>query len=232
MKKYTLALLLLFSIYTSAQNNKSWKGYFSYNSIKDLSQAPDKLVAASENALFTKNVVTGDIKTTNTIDGLSGQTITAIYHSVTFNKTVLGYDNGLMLIINEADRTILNVVDIINKTLPANIKKVNHFNEYNGIVYVSCDFGIVQYNLATMQFGDTYFIGDNGTQIVVNQTAVYNGKIYASTAANGIREADITNPNLNDFSQWTTIAMSMLIVIMGGATVIACNAYFVDRLNG
>jgi hypothetical protein len=46
-------------------------------------------------------------------------------------------------VINEADGAMLKVVDIINKQLPANMKKVNHFMEFDGIVYVSCDFGIV-----------------------------------------------------------------------------------------
>jgi hypothetical protein len=43
---------------------------------------------------------------------------------------------------------MLKVVDIINKQLPANRKKVNHFMEFDGIVYVSCD--IVQFNLKSM----------------------------------------------------------------------------------
>jgi hypothetical protein len=36
-----------------------------------------------------------------------------------------------------------------------------------GSVYVSCVFGIVQFNLETLPFGDTYFIGDNGAEIIV-----------------------------------------------------------------
>ena len=70
---------------------------------------------------------------------------------------------------------------------------------------MSCDFGIVQYNLATLQFGDTYLIGDNGAQIAVSQTTIFDNKIYAATLSNGIRRADINNPNLNDYNQWTTI---------------------------
>ncbi len=97
---------------------------------------------------------------------------------------------------------MLKVVDIINKNIPTNIKSINHFMEHNGIVYVSCDFGIVQYKLATLEFGDTYFIGPNGAETKVHQTTVYNGEIYAVTAVNGIRKAAITNQNLNDFAQW------------------------------
>jgi hypothetical protein len=71
--------------------------------------------------------------------------------------------------------------------------------EYEGIVYVSCDFGIVQFDLETMLFGDTYFIGDNGAEISIRQTAVYNGFIYGH---NGIRRAAISNKNLVDYKQW------------------------------
>jgi len=182
-----------------------WQGYFSYNDIRDVSQSATAIFAASENALFSKNITTNQIKTTNTIDGLSGQTIVSLYYSPISNKTLIGYENGLMTVINEADGSMLNVVDIINKQLPANLKKINHFMEYDGIVYVSCDFGIVQFNLLTMLFGDTYFIGNNGAEISVSQTAVHNGFIYASTI-DGIRKADIANKNLIDFNQWSQIA--------------------------
>ncbi|MFV5687526.1 T9SS type A sorting domain-containing protein [Flavobacterium sp. ZT3R25] len=206
MKKNGLCFLLLLFIQMGfTQSNLSWQGYFSYNEIKDVSESNTAVFAASENALFSKNIATSQIKTTNTIDGLSGETISALFHSTTFNKTIVGYENGLIIVINETDGTILKVVDIINKQLPSNIKKINHFMEFEGIAYVSCDFGIVQFNLLTMQFGDTYFIGTNGAEIMVNQTALVNGFIYAATNS-GIKRATISNKNLVDFSQWGTIA--------------------------
>ncbi len=182
-----------------------WQGYFSYNDIRDVSQSANAIFAASENALFSKDSNTNEIKTTTTIDGLSGQTIASLYYSPTSNKTLVGYENGLITVINEADGSMLNVVDIINKQLPSNIKKINHFMEYKGVAYVSCDFGIVQFNLTTNLFGDTYFIGNNGAEISVSQTAVFNGSIYASTI-DGIKKAEVANKNLIDFNQWTQIA--------------------------
>ena len=206
MKKRILCFVLLITMQMGfSQNNLLWKGYFSYNEIKDVSESSSTIFVASENALFSKNTTTSQLKTSNTIDGLSGETITSLYYSATSNKTLVGYENGLMIVINEVDGSMLNIVDIINKQLPSNIKKINHFMEYEGIVYVSCDFGIVQFNLATMLFGDTYFIGNNGAEISVTQTAVFNGYIYASTI-DGVRKADITNKNLIDFNQWTQIA--------------------------
>lgn len=115
-----------------SQSQLSWQGYFSYNEIKDVAQSNSNLFAAAENALFSKNTLSNRLKTTTTIDGLSGLTISALYHSATFNKTIVGYENGLLIVINEADGSLLKVVDIINKQLPANIKKINHFLEHRG----------------------------------------------------------------------------------------------------
>jgi ligand-binding sensor domain-containing protein len=203
-RSFLYVLFLLLFQFSFAQNKLSWQSYFSFNEIKDISEAPTTVFAASENALFSKNTVTNTIKTTTTVDGLSGQTISALYHSEGFKKTIIGYENGLMIVINEKDGSILKVVDIINKQLPANLKKINHFMEHNGLVYVSCDFGIVQFNLTTSQFGDTYFIGDNGAEINVRQTAYFDGFIFAATS-NGIRKANSTNANLIDFNQWILV---------------------------
>jgi hypothetical protein len=220
MHKRLLYLLFLFLVQiTFAQSNLSWQGYFSYTQIKAVSESPKTIYAASENALFSKDSSTNILKTTTTIDGLSGETITALHYSPTFNKTIIGYQNGLLMVINEKDGSILKVVDIINKNLPANIKKINNFTEYNGIVYVSADFGIVQFNLKTLQFGDTYFIGDNGAEIKVSQTAVYNGFIYAATN-NGIRRGEINNPNLIDYNQWQVTASGAWFGIASLGTVL------------
>lgn len=200
---FYVLFLILFQ-FSQAQNKLSWQGYFSFNEIKDISESSTTVFAASENALFSKNAATNVLKTTTTVDGLSGQTISAVYYSETFKKTIIGYENGLMILVNETDGSILKVVDIINKQLPSNLKKINHFIEYNGLVYVSCDFGIVQFNLNTSKFGDTYFIGDNGAEISVKQTAIFNGFIYVATSS-GIRRADINNANLIDYNQWIVV---------------------------
>lgn len=216
-------LMLLLMQISFAQNKPVWQGYFSYNEIKGISESATTVFAASENALFSKNSTTNLLKTTNTIDGLSGQTISALYHSVKYNKTIVGYKDGLLILVNENDGTVKKFVDIITKQLPSEIKKINHFLEYEGFLYISCYFGIVQFNLNTQQFGDTYFMGANGLETKVNQTAIYNGFIYAATD-NGIRSAAVENQNLIDFNQWTTINAGIWTkVIAFGSDLYAIN---------
>ncbi len=199
IKKYLLLLALLFVSVTgfSQQANSGWKGYFSYTEIKDMAQGTNKFYAASENALFSKDLTSNVVKTINTIDGLSANVISAVFHSPTSNKTIVGYENGLINVVNP-DGSVVKVVDIVNKQLPPNIKRVNHFTEYEGIIYISCDFGICQYNPSNLQFGDTYYIGSGPSEIIVKQSAVFNGYIYAATADYGVKRADVTNPNLID----------------------------------
>ena len=186
-----------------SQNNLLFKGYFSYNQINAVSQSSNNVVFAAENALFSKNLSTNEITTLNTIDGLSGEEISSIYFSSAFNKTIIGYKNGLVIVVNQNDKSIVKAPGIVQKQIPDNVKKINSFFENNGIIYASCQFGIVQFNLNNNQFGDTYFLGasTNDYQEVL-QTTVFNGSIYAVTRNNGIKKGDLSNPNLNDFSQW------------------------------
>jgi hypothetical protein len=99
---------------------------------------------------------------------------------------------------------------------------------------LSCDFGIVQFNLATLLFGDTYFIGNNGAEIQVNQTTIVDGFIYASCTFNGIRKANVASPNLINFAEWTEInAGGWNGVAQVGTEMVAMNANGnLSRFNG
>lgn len=204
MKRIFPLLFLICSLWSYSQNNNQlWRSFFSYNNIKDISQSDSKVYAGAESAIFTKNILTDELKTVTSVNGLKTETVTAVHHSTGFNKTLIGNQNGLLLIIN-ADNSITSKIDIIQEvTVAPNKKKINHIYEYQGKVYIGCDFGIAVFNLATMEFGDTYYLGPNGAEIAVVQTAVHNGIIYAATEANGLRTASVSNPNLNDFTQWT-----------------------------
>lgn len=201
-KRILTVLVLLYFAFGFSQNNQSWQGYFSYNQITDVSESSQRIYASCENTFFSKNLATNDLKTTTSVDGLEAETITSIYHSDNFNKTFLGNQNGLLLVVNQ-DGTILYKKGILDE-VPVSplIKKINHFFEFNSKLYISCDYGITVFDLTTFEFGDTYYIGNAGQQIKVYQTTIYNGEIYAATDGSGIKKATLSNPNLVDFNQW------------------------------
>lgn len=202
MNRFLPIYFLLFACTVFAQNSEQWVGHFSYTAIQDMSQSNNRMYAAAESAIFSKSTITNELKTTNSVDGLKPETITAIHHSAAYNRTLVGSKNGLLVVIN-GDDSILNKIDIVEEaTVQAGKKKINHIYEYEGKAYISCDFGIAVFNLATLEFGDTYFLGPNGAEIPVIQSTVHNGYLYAATSLNGIRRGLFSNPNLNDYNQW------------------------------
>ena len=207
MKQLVRVVLILHIFFLQAQNfENSWTGYFSYVSIKSISQGNDKIYAAAENAIFTYDLSTEEISSISTINGLSGNPISTAYYSENNGLYVIGYENGLIEIVIDGEDNVLKVVDILDKTtIPPNMKTINHFNEYNGRLYISTGFGISVYNLESLEFGDTYFIGDLGSQINITQTTVQGDLIYASSSENGIKSALVADENIIDYQQWATV---------------------------
>lgn len=197
-------LFFLVSVFSYSQSNQLWKGYYSYNEIVDISFGNEKVVASTENALFLKNITSGDLNIKNSIDGFKPEVITTVYYSETYKLTFTGNSNGLIIITRD-NGTIINKIDIINEVpVPPNQKKINHFYEYDDKIYISTDYGISVLKLSNLEFEDTYFIGSNGIEVQVLQTTVFNDEIYAVTSNQGIKKAQVTNPNLIDFNQWQT----------------------------
>lgn len=203
------ALLCLISLVAVAQDfSVLWESHFSYNNIVDITASDTKVYAASENVLFSYDLLSNEIETLTTVEGLSGEFISEIEFSTEFQSLLIGYTNGLIEIYSEVDNTVFPVVDILEKeTINPSFKRINHFNEHQGLVYIATGFGIVVYDLERLEFGDTYLIGIGGSQIPVLQTAVFNGAIYAACQSNNaIKVGDIANANLIDFQQWQTIS--------------------------
>ena len=184
-----------------------WDGHFSYLNIKDISQGNDKIYAASENTVFICDIESEEISTLSTINGLSGESITTIHYSEVYELLLIGYENGLIEIVSDNSNDVLTVIDILEKpTIQPSFKRINHFNEFEDVVYISTDYGISVYSLRSLEFGDTYFIGNSGGQIKVSETVIYGEFIYAACADNnGLKKAIYTSNNLIDFQQWQTV---------------------------
>jgi len=204
--------ILLFGLTTSVCSqdfSALWQAHYSYNNIVDVVSGGDKIYAAAQNAVFEYDILTGQLKTITTVEGLSGEQITTIYYSEIYQYLLIGYETGLIEVFSETDDEVLTVVDILDKQniTPVN-KRINHFFEHEGLVYISTDYGVSIYDLERLEFGDTYFLGDGGAQITVKQVSILNNEIYvACLNSNGVKKADLNNPNLIDFQQWETIIL-------------------------
>ncbi|TCK67663.1 hypothetical protein DFQ05_1442 [Winogradskyella wandonensis] len=218
LKRYLLVFFLtLFCVQEAISQDFSalWQDYFSFFEIIDVTKSQTKIYAASENVVFSYDVNTNEVEKITTIQGLSGELISTIEYSTTNDLLLIGYKTGLIEIYFESDQSVLTVVDILEKeSIDPSIKTINDFNEHEGFAYISTDFGISVFDLQRLEFGDTYFIGNNNAQIPVEKTTVNNNFIYAAcNVGNGVRKGLLTNPNLIDASQWQTITTGSYVSI-------------------
>ena len=202
MKKYIQFFFLFYFCISWGQVDYSneWEDFYSYNNVKDFVKVEDEIYAIVDNAVFIYNVVTENVTKFSSVNGLSGENTTSIYYSKAFNLVIVGYENGLLEIIDK-NNTITIAKDIVNFNY-AGLKKINSITEYNNKLYLSTSFAVIVYDLEKLQFGDTYFIGDQSSELIINEIKIVDEFIYVATN-NGISVADINNSNLIDFNNWT-----------------------------
>jgi len=210
--KLAVLLFLISSSISIAQNyTKQWDEYYSYLQIKGIAVNQDKIVASAENAFFSYDPSNQQEEHISTLEGMSGEKISSFYYSEVYNLSIVGYENGLLEIVNDEKET-KTVTYIVNKpNIPDDKKTINHIYEHNGLVYLSCNYGVSVFNLDNLEFDDTYYLGAGGAQIQVNQSTIIGDYIYVATTTEGVKRALYADPNIIDFSLWSTITPTNLI---------------------
>ena len=201
MKKLFLLCSLFFSFLFSAQTDysDSWEDLYSYNNVKDIVKVDEVIYALVDNAIFTYDTATEEINKLSSVQGLSGETTSSMHYNKSFQRLFIGYENGLLEVV-DTDGTITISSDIVSFNQSGR-KSINHIKEFNNKLYLSTPFGIVVYDIEKLEFGDTYFIGNNSSSLEVYQTEIMDGFIYAATN-DGVFKADITSNLLIDFNNW------------------------------
>lgn len=201
-KKFQILVFFLVTtvVWSQVDYSSNWEDFYSYNNVKDFIKTEDQIHAIVDNAIFKLNITTGEITKISSVNGLSGENTSSLYYSKTYNKLIIGYETGLIEMIDK-NNNITILKDIVNFNYSGN-KQINNITEFNGKLYLSTSFAIIVYDLDKLQFGDTFFIGDQSSELIINQIKIVDNTIYAATE-NGIYIADSNNPNLIDFNNWT-----------------------------
>ena len=193
------------SIETNSSAYSGWETYFSYNSTTSIAEGVNEIYFASYNSIFSYNIFNSQIEKFDTLNELSGDEISAFYHSENNNIIAIGYSSGFLQIINLNSNSIINIYDILNKpTIPADRKKINHFYQNEDDLLISTGYGISVYDINAFEFGDTYYIGDFASMLNISSTIVDENYIYASSPDLGIFRANLES-NLIDFNSWQAI---------------------------
>ena len=181
-----------------------WESYYSYNNISVGTVSNQTILTAPENALSPSDSSPATADTRTTIEGLSGDNISALASYE--NVILVGHENGLLAQIDINTKKIIFESGITrSNTISAEKKQINHIQLVANSAYVATGFGIVEVNPETLEFGDTYYFGPTSSSIEVNQVFVFENALYAATKQ-GLFKTPQTNLNKLEFSSWDKLA--------------------------
>jgi len=176
----------------------NWHSYLSYYQIIAVTQGDQKIFAANENGLFSYNLSDKSFETKSRVEGLSDSGISAISWSNSEGALLIGYSNGNIDLLQGS--SIRNLPDL---KLKASItqKSINNIFCEGDFAWLSCNFGVVKINLTKWEVAETWLIGSESSQIIVNELAADERYFWAATEA-GVFKAEKSNPNLQDYHNW------------------------------
>ena len=195
-------IFLILSLMSSAQVAVGqWQDHFSYNNGKQIIAIGNTIYMISENGILKYDKESAEIEKLTKLNILSDITPSSIAYDEKTKSIIIGYSNGNIDIINGNDLTNLN--DIKKKNINSS-KNINSIIAKDGIAYIGCDFGIVTIDIKRIEVKETWFFGNNGSYMHVNDMD-FNGKdIYVATTT-GIFKGNIDD-NLVDFSKWAELS--------------------------
>ncbi|MFM7016366.1 MAG: hypothetical protein ACKOX3_08575 [Bacteroidota bacterium] len=204
IQKYLLLLFAIFNtISASAQNFEigNWREHLPYIHAKKVVEGNGRIYCATDDGFYSYDLTEKAVERKSKLNGLSDFGITDIAYSTSFHLLVIAYTSTNIDLLYD-DGQVLNISDIKRKNIPGN-KRINSVSIDGRYAYISCGFGIVVLDLQRQEVKDTYYVGAGGGGEVYQLT--YNDTSLFAAAADGIYQANKSNPLLANAANWNKI---------------------------
>jgi hypothetical protein len=203
MKRFlTISGLALFSSFTLAQTPVGeWTDHLNYNSARCVVVGSKEVFASTGSSVIVYNKSYTELRKLSRVTGLSGTGISTIAWSEENSTLIIAYSSTNIDLVK--GNVIYNIPDIERKYIPGD-KTINRIRTSGRYAYLACSFGIVVIDLVKNEIYDTWKPGNSSASAEVKDVAFGNSKVFAATNI-GVFSADITNPGLAYFGNWSLI---------------------------
>lgn len=173
-----------------------WRALLPYELGNTVTQSAAYVYYGSRNGILKLNKETREPAFISKVEGLSHVGIRLVKYHAPSHALIVVYENSAIdLIFNDR---IIPVNDIRNSTGIVGSKAVNHiYADDADKIYLSCAFGLVEYDMRTLKFGFTTF-----TTAPVNAFTRLNNAFYIATDAGVYRFTDFGAQLPANFSAW------------------------------
>lgn len=217
----TILHCLAFCGYSQTAVGK-WQDRLSYYELHKVVHAGDRIYAAAKGGLFYYDLDDLTVNRMNKTTILNDVGISTIAYDEQTRNLVVAYNNANIDIVR--NDKVVNISDIKRNNIGGS-KTINNIRFQNRCAYLACGFGIVVVDLQREEIKETYYLGDNGTYLNINDIAFTDSLIVAATD-NGILYAPKTSTLLNVATSWTHDETSLL----AGQTVTALDVDAAGRI--
>ena len=183
-----------------------WRDHFSYKTLYQVVQAEDRIYCSAAGGLFYYDMGDYTVNRVNKTNLLNDVGISAIAYDPLTKYLAVAYNNANLDLIK--DDIVFNISDIKRNDIGGN-KNINSIRFNDRYAYLACGFGIVVVDIVRKEIKETYYLGEDGTYLNINDIAFTDSLIVAATD-NGIMTANKNNPYLNIVNNWQSDETSLL----------------------
>ncbi len=199
MKKSTLILFFICLATTVRADSgmHTWQSHIAYGVVTEIVNTGDAVYALAGSGLIRVDKSTEQMTCYSKQDGFHGANIAHIGYDPQSRSLVVLYEDGLIDFVQNGKISALS--DLQMKQMSAS-KKANSLTIHDGKAYLGMPFGVVVVNIRKQEIVDTYYIGQDGSEVDVRSVCCSTDSIYALTSER-VYAADRT-ANLLDFNVW------------------------------
>ena len=202
--KRGLFILALWSVVLSAFAD--WQTHFAYTNVTQIAMGKDCVYGLSNGALFSVDKYSEQMTIWTKQNGMYGSGIWMIGYDEKSQMLLVLYPTGQIDLIKGTN--ILHLSDFANKDMTAS-KRTNNITFHNGRAYLSCEFGIVSFDIRKHEFVDLCYIGPNASEVNVEDVVIQADSIYAFTKDKLYRAC--LKDNTIDYRNWQSEPLSTRI---------------------
>ena len=181
MRTEVFVFLLLQCFLSKAQQTLPpvglWRDHLPYTSVIDITAGNEKIYCATPYSVFSINSRENSIERWSRVTGLNETGVSAIYYDNGNDKLLIAYTNSNIDIIHRSD--IINIPDIKRSAVVGN-KNIYNIYSLQKNYYFSTGLGIIVVDGERYEIKDSWFIGNNGSQVKVNSLISDAGFFYES----------------------------------------------------
>lgn len=198
-----LALVIISTKFLYAQHDipiGTWRTHLSYQNLDKLIIIKNKVYAAGNYSFMNFDKDDNSINMLSKINGFSDVDISAMAYDEESNIMIIGYASGAIdLLKNEI---IVSNHEIKNAPI-AGSKKINHITFNGPTAFLSTDFGIVVFNINTINIKEIYSnLGLGGTPLSAYSSIIFSDSIFLATNIGILAGSLNENINLMDHLNW------------------------------